>query len=132
MPALHPGQSCMEDARQPPQAPRLMTTLLRADHGCRVRRGAGMICACMSFLHERQGELAMSARRFAATMILVSLSGGCGVAPHGAQVYLLRSQQNYDEVLQRCEAGDQAACAIRPFVAMAVAQARDDVRLPWK
>ena len=56
----------------------------------------------------------------------------CGVAPQGAQVYLLRSQQNYDEVLQRCEAGDQAACAIRPFVAMAVAQARDDVRLPWK
>ena len=74
----------------------------------------------------------MSAGRLGATMILISLLGGCGVAPYGAQVYLLRTQQNYDEVLQRCEAGDQEACAVRPFVAKAVAQAQDDAPLPWK
>ena len=74
----------------------------------------------------------MSARRLGAAMILVSLLGGCGVAPYGAQVYLLRTQQNHDEVVQSCEAGDQTACAVRPFVANAVAQAQDDARLPWK
>jgi hypothetical protein len=70
--------------------------------------------------------------RIGAAFIVVSLLGGCGVAPYGAQVYLGRVEQNYSEVVQSCGAGDQVACAIRPFVAKAVAQAQEDAWLPWK
>jgi hypothetical protein len=65
-------------------------------------------------------------------MIAASLLGGCGVAPYGAQVYLFRIEQNYNELVQSCEAGDQTACAVRPFAAKAIAQAQEDVWRPWK
>jgi hypothetical protein len=71
-------------------------------------------------------------QKIGATMIVVSLLGGCGVAPYGAQVYLSRVEQNYSEVVQSCGVGDQVACAISPFVAKAVAQAQEDAWLPWK
>jgi hypothetical protein len=59
-------------------------------------------------------------------VMAVSLLGG-RVVPYGPDVYLLRVQQNHDEVVHACEAGDQTACAIRPFVAKAVAQAQEVV-----
>ena len=66
-----------------------------------------------------------------AAMAAVSLVGGCAVAPSGAQILLARTQQSYDEVLQNCQAGDQTACAVRPFVAKALVQAQEDARPPW-
>lgn len=62
-------------------------------------------------------------------VIAVSLLGGC-VFPYGPEVYLLRVQQNYAEIVHGCEAGDQTACTVRPFVARAVAEAHEDVW--WK
>ena len=72
------------------------------------------------------------AARLGAAMVWLSLLGACGVTPYGAQVYLERVQQNYAEVVRRCEAGDQMACGVRPFEAKAVVQAKEDVYLPWK
>jgi hypothetical protein len=71
------------------------------------------------------------ANRLGAAVMAASLVGGCAVAPYGAQVLLVRTQQSYDEVFGNCEAGDQTACAVRPFVAKALAQARQDARPPW-
>jgi hypothetical protein len=65
-------------------------------------------------------------------MMTATLLGGCGVAPYGAEVYLFRIQQTHDELAQSCDAGDQTACAVRPFAAKAVAQAQEDVWRPWK
>ena len=75
--------------------------------------------------------VAMAARLCVGTMA-VSLAAACTVAPYGAQVYLARVQQNYVEVVQRCEAGDSVACGIRPFEAKAVAQAQEEAYLPWR
>lgn len=57
---------------------------------------------------------------------------GCGVAPYGAQVYLVRVQQNYADITQSCAAGDQVACGLRPFAVKAVAQAQEQVDQPWR
>jgi hypothetical protein len=81
-----------------------------------------------SFLRQRQ-EMEMSTPTRLGVMMSVSLLGGC-VVPYGPEVYLLRVQQNHDEVVRACEAGDQTACAIRPFVEKAVAQAQEIVW--WK
>ena len=72
-----------------------------------------------------------SANTLGAALVAVSLLGGCAVAPYGAQILLARTQQSHDEVTRNCEAGDQTACAVRPFVAKALVQAQEDARPPW-
>ena len=72
------------------------------------------------------------AARLGVAMIWASLLGACSVAPYGAQVYLARVQQSQLEIAQSCEAGDQVACGLRPYVARAVAQAQEEASLPWR
>jgi hypothetical protein len=72
------------------------------------------------------------AHRLGVTVMAVSVLGGCAVPPYGAQVLLDRTQQSFDEAMRNCEAGDQTACAVRPFVTRALQQAQEDARPPWQ
>lgn len=74
----------------------------------------------------------MQAIRLCASILVASLAAGCEVAPYGAQVLLGRTQESHDETARNCEAGDQTACAVYPFVSKALAQAQQDALLPWR
>jgi hypothetical protein len=74
----------------------------------------------------------MSAIRLCTSILVAALSAGCGVAPYGAQVLQVRTQESHDQIARNCETGDQTACAVYPFVSQALAQAQQDALLPWR
>jgi hypothetical protein len=74
----------------------------------------------------------MSTIRLCASILVATLAAGCGVAPYGAQVLQVRTQESRDQIARNCETGDQTACAVYPFVSKALAQAQQDALLPWR